>query len=115
MSSSELTLETEVERAKDGDKVALEAVVRAIQDRVYGLAMRMLGHPADAEDATQEILIKIVTHLSDFRHESAFMTWVYRIAANSLLTIRKSRAEREELTFVRFGERLSEGLADAQR
>lgn len=108
----EPTLETFVEQAKNGDKAALEAVIRGIQDRVYGLALRMLWHPADAEDASQEILIKIVTHLSDFRHESAFTTWAYRIAANYLLTARKSRAEREEWTFVRYGERLDEGLSD---
>jgi hypothetical protein len=57
----EPALETLVKQARDGDKTALEAVVRTIQDQVYGLAMWMLWHPADAEDATQEILIKIAT------------------------------------------------------
>ena len=73
--------------------------------------MRMLWHPADAEDATQEILVRIVTHLGSFRGESAFTTWVYRVASNYLLTTRKRRAEREELTFERFAEQLDEGLA----
>jgi len=109
----EPSLESLVERAEDGDKAALEALVRRIQDRIYGLALRMLWHPADAEDATQEILIKIVTHLSDFRGESAFTTWVYRIASNYLLTTRKRRAEFEELTFERFADQLSTGLSDA--
>jgi RNA polymerase sigma factor (sigma-70 family) len=59
----------------------------------------MLGHPADAEDATQEILIKVVTHLVTFRQESAFTTWVYRVASHYLLTTRKRRTERKELTF----------------
>lgn len=95
----EPTLETLVEQAKDGDRKALEAVVERIQDRVYGLAIRMLGHPSDAEDASQEILVKIVTHLAGFRRESAFTTWVYRVASNHLLTTRKRRAERRELTF----------------
>lgn len=106
-------LETLVERAKEGDRSALEDVVRAIQDRVYGLALRMLWHPADAEDATQEILIRIVTHLGSFRGESAFTTWAYRVASNYLLTTRKRRAEQEELTFERFGAQLDEGLSDA--
>jgi RNA polymerase sigma factor (sigma-70 family) len=92
-------LKTLVEEAKEGDKTALEDLIKGIQDRVYGLAIRMLGHPADAEDATQEILVKIVTHLVDFRQESAFTTWAYRIASNHLLTTRKRRAERRELTF----------------
>jgi RNA polymerase sigma factor (sigma-70 family) len=105
-------LETCVGRAKQGDKAALEEVVRRIQDRVYNLAIRMLWHPADAEDATQEILIKVVTHLSDFRGESAFTTWVYRIASNYLLTTRKRMAEQPALTFEQFGADLDQGLSD---
>src|SRR5688572_27185757 len=84
-------LDALVERAKAGDREALEAVVAAIQDRVYNLAIRMLWHPADAEDATQEILVRVVTHLGGFRGESAFTTWVYRVAVNYLLTTRKRR------------------------
>ncbi|MGH2614442.1 MAG: RNA polymerase sigma factor [Thermomicrobiales bacterium] len=106
-------LETLVARAREGDRAGLEAVVESVRDRVYNLAMRMLWHPADADDATQEILIRIVTHLGSFRGESAFSTWVYRVAANSLLTTRKRRAEREELTFERFAEQLDQGLAPA--
>ena len=104
------SLEDLVERASGGDKVALEEMVRQIQDKVYGLALRMLWHPADAEDATQEILIKVITHLGTFRGESAFMTWVYRVASNYLLTARKRRAEREEMTFANFSEQLDAGL-----
>jgi RNA polymerase sigma factor (sigma-70 family) len=104
-------LEALVERAKGGDRQALEAVVAGIRDRVYNLAVRMLWHPADAEDATQEILVRIVTHLGTFRGESAFTTWTYRVASNYLLSTRKRRAEREELTFDRFAEQLDQGLA----
>jgi RNA polymerase sigma factor (sigma-70 family) len=104
-------IETLVERAKEGDRAALEAVLDGVSDRIYNLALRMLWHPADAEDATQEILIRIVTHLGSFRGESAFSTWSYRVAANYLLTTRKRRAEQEELTFERFAEQLDEGLA----
>ena len=46
-----------------------------MRNQIYSLALRMLWHPADAEDATQEILIRIVTHLGSFRGESAFSTW----------------------------------------
>ena len=72
----EPAIETMVEQAKEGHKDALEALIRSIQDRIYGLSIRMLYHPADAEDATQEILIKVITHLDSFRGESAFTTWV---------------------------------------
>jgi RNA polymerase sigma factor (sigma-70 family) len=104
-------LEELVARAQEGDRAALEGVVAGVRDRVYNLAVRMLWHPADAEDATQEILVRIVTHLGSFRGESAFTTWAYRVAANYLLTTRKRRAEREELTFDRFAEQLDAGLA----
>lgn len=88
-----------VHQIKAGDKRALEEFVRLIQDKVYGLALRMLYHSADAEDATQEILIKVIVHLDSFRGESKFTSWVYRIAANHLLTARKTRAEKEEISF----------------
>ena len=104
-------IETVVARAQEGDRAALEAVVDGVRNQIYHLALRMLWHPADAEDATQEILIRIVTHLGSFRGESAFSTWSYRVAANYLLTMRKRRAEREELTFERFAEQLDAGLA----
>jgi RNA polymerase sigma factor (sigma-70 family) len=103
-------IETLVARAQEGDRVALEAVIAGVRDRIYHLALRMLWHPADAEDATQEILIRLITHLGSFRGESAFSTWVYRVASNTLLTTRQRRAEREELTFERFAEQLDEGL-----
>jgi RNA polymerase sigma factor (sigma-70 family) len=95
----ESELERLVEGAKEGDKKALEELILKIQDKVYGLALRMLYHPSDAEDASQEILLKIITHLSTFRGESAFTTWMYRVAVNHLLTIRKRRAELEAVSF----------------
>jgi RNA polymerase sigma factor (sigma-70 family) len=101
-----------VESAREGDGRALEQLVLAIKDAVFGLAVRMLWHPDDAEDATQEILMKVVTHLGTFRGESAFRTWVYRIATNHLLNVRQSRVERERITFAAFGEQLGSGLTD---
>jgi RNA polymerase sigma factor (sigma-70 family) len=99
-----------VERALRGDQAALEALLGAVRDDVYNLAVRMLWHPADAEDATQEVLVKVATHLSGFRREASFRTWVLRIASNHLLTTRRRRAERERLTFPLFGAQLAEGL-----
>ncbi|MCP4218512.1 MAG: RNA polymerase sigma factor, partial [bacterium] len=72
---------------------------KQVQDKIYGLALRMLYHPADAEDAAQEILLKVVTHLGTFRGDSAFLTWVYRVASNHLLTRRKQGSEKEALSF----------------
>ena len=106
------SLEGLAARARDGERSALEDLVARIQDRVYNLALRMLWHPEDARDATQEILIRVVTHLGTFRAESAFLTWVYRVAANYLLTARAGRLEAQCLTFERFGHDLDEGLSD---
>ena len=92
-------LEAWVDKAQKGDRKALEQVIRSIQDKVYGLAFRMLGYPPDAEDAAQEILVKVITHLGHFRGESAFTSWVFRIASNHLLSTRKKRAERLGITF----------------
>ena len=60
--------------AASGDKSAARDVIDAVLDDVYELALRMLGHPADAEDAAQEIAIIVLTHLGSFRGESAFTT-----------------------------------------
>jgi DNA-directed RNA polymerase specialized sigma24 family protein len=95
------SLETLVRLAGEGRRDALEELVRRIQDRMYRLAIRTLFLPADAEDATQEILIKIITHLADFRGESRFSAWCFRIAANQLLTTRKRRAEKWGFSFRR--------------
>lgn len=99
-----------VPAARGGDRAALEQLVNTACDDIYGLAIRMLACPADAEDATQEILIKVITHLSAFRGEAAFSTWVYRIAANHLLTTRRRRAERSAASFEAFAEDLADGL-----
>jgi RNA polymerase sigma factor (sigma-70 family) len=71
--------------AVGGDLAALEAVLAAIQNPVYRIALRILGTPADAEDATQEVLLKVTTTLSTFRGGSRFSTWVHRIAVNHVL------------------------------
>jgi RNA polymerase sigma factor (sigma-70 family) len=103
-------MEILVDKALEGDRGSLEELIEKVQDPVYGLAIRMLSHPADAEDATQEILVKIVTNLGSFQNESKFTTWVYRIASNHLLTTRKRRAELWGLTFGSCEEWVDRGL-----
>src|SRR5215471_21596921 len=97
--------------AAGGDRGAAHALLEGVQDQVYRLALRMLGHPADAEDATQEILVIVLTHLGSFRGESALKTWVWRIAANHLGSVRRGR--REIVSFELLEERLRSGLRDA--
>jgi RNA polymerase sigma factor (sigma-70 family) len=73
-----------IDAALGGSEPALGALVRGVQDEVYSLALRMLGQRADAQDATQEILIRILTSLASFERRSAVSTWVYSVAANHL-------------------------------
>jgi RNA polymerase sigma factor (sigma-70 family) len=95
-----------VHRANGGDRDALEGLVRRHQTWVYNVALRMLAHPHDAEDATQEILIKAVTRLSSFEGRSSFRTWLYRIVVNHVLNMKRGRLEPEALTFSCYGHAL---------
>jgi len=107
------TLQDIARQAIDGDREALEGLVRALQGDVYGLALRMLWNREDAEDATQEILIRIVTRLSQFDFRSRLKTWAYRVAVNYILDTKKSAIERLHLSFERFAEDLESGLQPA--
>lgn len=93
------TMEQLVKEAKSGDREALERIVQNIQTPIYRMAFRMLGLPEDAEDAAQEIIIKVITHLGDFRGRCQFFSWVYRIASNHLINTRKQRMERLGINF----------------
>lgn len=86
-----------ISKCLHGDKKAIETLVKSIERKVYNLAVRYLWNPLDAEDATQEILLKVLTNLSKFKGESSFNTWVYRVATNYLLNMK--RTEVEHLTF----------------
>jgi len=103
-----------IEKAKEGDKDSLELLVREVQDKIYGLAIRMLWYPSDAEDATQEIMIKVITHLDSFRGESAFTSWVYRIASNHLITTNKCRVAKREASFKSYEENINSMVCGKQ-
>jgi RNA polymerase sigma factor (sigma-70 family) len=105
------TPETLARKALEGDRGAVADLVRALEGDIYALAVRMLWNPADAEDATQEILVRVVTRLGQFDFASQLRTWVYRIAVNYLLDVKKSATERLRLRFVPLGEDLADGLS----
>ena len=90
--------------AVSGDKDALEALLVSVQDLVFNLSLRMLGTIPDAEDAAQEILIKVMSHLSSFHGDSAFTTWVFRIATNHLISYKKHMFANAPLSFEYYGE-----------
>ena len=101
-----------IDLAVNGDKSALESLIMSVQDLIFNLSVRMLGSIQDAEDATQEIIIRIITHLSGFREESAFSTWVYRIAVNYLLNYKKSMFAQHPLSFEFYGEDIDAGYIE---
>jgi RNA polymerase sigma factor (sigma-70 family) len=92
-----------VEQAQHGNRAALEKLVLRHQAWIYNIAVRMVFHPQAAEDVTQEVLIKVVTKLSSFKGESKFRTWLYRIAANHVLNMKRRSAETKATTFADYG------------
>ena len=90
-----------IARAQAGDTRAFEALYRLHIDRVYGLCLRMTGNVSEAEDCAQEAFIQAWNKLSKFRGDSAFGTWMHRIAVNSVLgRIRKSKREQDRIQLV---------------
>jgi len=92
-----------VELAKNGDRAALEKLVLRHQAWIYNIAVRMVFRPQDAEEVTQEVLIKVITKLSTFKGESKFRTWLYRIAANHVLNMKRRSTETRVTMFADYG------------
>jgi RNA polymerase sigma factor (sigma-70 family) len=84
-----------IDEALQGNKKSLEALIYRHQAWIYNIALRMVFYPQEAEDVTQEVLIKIITKLSTFRGESSFRTWAYRIVVNQVLNMKKSLGEKK--------------------
>ena len=101
-----------IEKATAGDKESLETVILSVQDLVFNLSLRMLGSFPDAEDATQDILLKVMTHLSSFKGESTFSTWVFRIATNHLKNYQKHMFAKFPLSFEFYGDDIKNGKID---
>ena len=92
-----------ISQARNGNRDALEKLVLRHQAWIYNIAVRMLHHPQDAEDATQEILIKVLTRLASFECRSSFRTWLYRIVVNHVLNMKRGRVEHASLDFAFYG------------
>lgn len=75
--------------SRAGDASAMEELVRANQTRVYNFAMRMCRNVDDAKDILQETFLGMVRSIREFREESKFATWLYRIASNACLKKRR--------------------------
>lgn len=87
-----------IARAQQADSGAFEKLYRMHVDKVYGLCLRMTGNVAEAEDCAQEAFIQAWNKLDRFRGDSAFATWLHRIAVNSVLgRMRKSKREQDRI------------------
>src|SRR6266536_4870188 len=93
-------------RAQGGNREALEHLITRHQAWIYNIVLRMVYLPQDAEDATQEILVKLITKLSTFAGKSSFRTWLYRIVVNHVLNLKRGQADLAGWTFTRYGESL---------
>lgn len=103
-----------IEKARAADTQAFEALYRAHVDRVYGLCLRMTGNASEAEDCTQDAFIQAWTKLDKFRGESAFGTWLHRVAVNVVLgRMRKSRREQDRIRAVSDMDSTPESIGDS--
>jgi len=86
-----------VSKSLDGDRKALDKLIKLHQPFIYNVAWKMTNDADDALDLTQEVLIKVITKLSLFKGKSAFRTWLYRIVVNEFLqTKRKAKEDQFE-------------------
>lgn len=94
-------------RATNGDRSALEELILRHQAWIYNIAVRMVFNTHDAEEVTQEVLVKVITKLSTFKGESAFRTWLYRIVTNHVLNMKQRSAESRSMSFSQLGEEIT--------
>lgn len=97
-----------IEEALNGSAKSLEALVKRHQHYVYNVALKMVLSPFEAEDITQEVLIKMVTKLSQFQGNSNFRTWLYRITFHYFLKMKKGWLEEEITSFAGYGDSLDQ-------
>ncbi len=82
-----------VRAVQRGEKGAMDALIRGTYADVYALCRRLLGDPADAADATQEVYVRVVRSVLGFRGESAFGTWLHRVTVNVCMTTLRRRGD----------------------
>ena len=95
-----------ISEALEGSAAALEQLVQRHQHYIYNVALKMVLSPFDAEDITQEVLIKMVTKLGQFQGKSNFRTWLYRITFNHFLKMKKYWLEDTIVSFDSYGKEL---------
>ena len=85
-----------VRRAQAGDEAAFEGLYRECAGRVYAVCLRLTGNAADAAERTQDVFVRAWQRLGTFRGESAFTSWLHRLAVNVVLADRRATQRREQ-------------------
>src|SRR5260370_29616313 len=101
----EITLPV-VQRAVAGERAAMEQIMRALEQPFFNLAQRMLLSPPEAEDATQECLLRVATRLAQFEGGSRFWSWAWKVAVNRIVELKRKPL----LTFEQFSADLADVL-----
>lgn len=96
-----------IEQSKNGSQAAVEKLILRHQAWIYNIALRMVFLPQDAEEVTQEVLIKAITRLSTFNGDSKFRTWLYRITTNHVLNMKRRGVEAETQTFASYADAIN--------
>lgn len=97
-----------INQSLNGNKTALENLIKKHQNWIYNVALAMVSDSNDAADITQEVLIKLITKLGTFKNESNFRTWLYRITKNHFLNMKRGKYEIKPISFAEFGEGLDQ-------
>ncbi len=95
-----------IEKLKQGDQGAFSEIVETRKGMVYNTVLGLLQNPEDAEDVTQEVFIKVFESVRQFKGESAFSTWLYRIAVTTALEFLRKKKRKKRFAFITslFGE-----------
>src|SRR5215470_7201612 len=80
-----------IEACQRGDRAAFQMLFEAYKDKVYSIALHYIGDEASAKDVTQQVFLKLFTSIGQFRHDSEFATWIYRIVVNACVDEQRRR------------------------
>ncbi len=94
-----------IERAQNGDMTAFRELVERYKHQVYYLALDMMSNPQDAEDMSQEVLIKAYRYLNSFRGDAKFSSWLYRITMNTCIDHRRKKSMKSMIHTQTFDEK----------
>lgn len=104
-----------IEACRHGDREAFRQLFEAHKDRVWSIALHFVGDEAAARDITQQVFLKLFTAIAQFRSESGFTTWLYRLVVNACMDEQRRRRRFLSFDFFRHGDDGSDGMNEMDR